>query len=848
MSELVRWFEERNEWVKYAVNAVQEKEKLEEAEYSELVKLCIKEAKKELDEEDIYDVDISFDGTSENEVKIRSLKNVEGINALSPKNPLKFGDGNLCIIYGQNGSGKSGYVRILKHICGARHPGKLLPNVFEDSQEEQKCDVDYEANGNDKTINWTRDDGHIDELSTVDIYDTGSGKIYVTDENEVTYEPPLLELFSDLVNVADHLSEKIEELIEKKNSKKPSLPPRFEDTEIGKWYNELSHDTSKETIDEKIEWTEKNEEKIEELRDRVNTESPEKKAQTLSEKKSRLNGFILSTITHIKQLSNSNVSEFIELDSEASAKEQAAEAAAKKVFSSAPLNGVGSDIWEKLWEKAREYSESHAYVDAKFPVLKEGSRCVLCHQKLSEEAKERFQSFEDYVTGELKEEAIQARNYYKDQLESLSSVIDLDNVTTILAALDVDDDEIIGRIKKLYSILEERFNKLTEVSKVDELPTIPQSWDLLQEARKLSHFYTKKIAEFKKDAEEGNRTKLKSQLKELEAKSWLSDQKENIEKEVKRLNEIKVLKEAKKLTNPVALSRKKGKLAEELITQAFVKRFNTELEKLGAGWIKIELVKTRVQKGRVLHKLQLKNAEQEVPDDVLSEGENRIVTLAAFLADVTGKATPAPFVFDDPITSLDEKFEEAVVRRLVELSQNRQVIVFTHRLSLTSLIQESAKEAGLNTNFVGLRKESWGTGNPGNPPIFARRPDKVLNVLIHNRLSPARSKYEKQGREAYEPVAKSICSDFRILLERMIEDELLSDVVHRFRRAVHTRKIKNLSRITESDCKYLDSMMSKYSKYEHSQARSTPVSMPEPDELEDDLLELQDWYEEFTNR
>ena len=65
---------------------------------------------------------------------------------------------------------------------------------------------------------------------------------------------------------------------------------------------------------------------------------------------------------------------------------------------------------------------------------------------------------------------------------------------------------------------------------------------------------------------------------------------------------------------------------------------------------------------------------------------------------------------------------------------------------------------------------------------------------------------------------------------------------------IHTRKIKNLSRITESDCKYLDSMMSKYSKYEHSQARSTPVSMPEPDELEDGLLKLQGWYEEFTNR
>jgi len=98
-------------------------------------------------------------------------------------------------------------------------------------------------------------------------------------------------------------------------------------------------------------------------------------------------------------------------------------------------------------------------------------------------------------------------------------------------------------------------------------------------------------------------------------------------------------------------------------------------------------------------------------------------------------------------------------------------------------------------------------------------------------------------------LAKAICSDFRILLERMIEDVLLSDVVHRFRRSVQTQgKIQNLSKIADSDCKYVDDMMSKYSKFEHSQPRSTPVQMPTPDELEADLEGLKDWFDEFTNR
>ncbi|HKK44296.1 MAG TPA: hypothetical protein VJ964_02160 [Balneolaceae bacterium] len=849
MEDLEKWFQERNAWVRSAVNKVQEKEDLGEDDYKELADLCIKEAKDDLDVDDLEEIEISTSRVSSDKIKLKSLKNVEGINALAPKNPLKFSNKKLSIVYGQNGSGKSGYVRILKHICGARHPGKLLPNVFKDSPTEQKCDVDYEVNGNNKTINWKRDDGKIDELGTVDIYDTSSSKFYVDNENEVTYEPPLLEIFSDLVKVAERLSKKIKGLIKQKVSKKPSLPSELEETEFGKKYLELTAEIDEESIKELTDFTGEEQVRLKELKERLNTESPAKKAKKLAEKKSRLNSLILTTIHHVRQLSDKNCTKIFDLDSQASIKEESAETAANKIFSSSPLDGVGTSVWEQLWDKAREYSESHAYKGKTFPVTNEESRCVLCHQLLSDDAKERLQSFEDYVKGELKKDAIKKRELYKKAVDSLLPVESKENISTALEAIGIDNEETVEQIKQLYFVLNQRFEKVKEVKDLDELTPIPNSWDLLKEARNISQSYHTTAKKYQKDAKGDNRESLEIELKELEAKEWLSNQSEAIIEEVSRLKEVKTLSEAKKLTNTSALSRKKGALAEELITDAFVGRFNDELKKLGASWINIELVKSQVEKGRVLHKLQLENAEQQVPDEILSEGENRIVTLAAFLADVTGKNVPAPFVFDDPITSLDEDFEEAVVQRLIELSLDRQVIVFTHRLSLTSLLEELAKEADLNANFVSVRRESWGTGNPGDTPINVKRPDKALNTLLNNRLSPARKAYEKEGREVYDPLAKSICSDFRILLERMVEDVLLSDVVHRFRRSVQTKgKIQNLSKITDLDSKYFDDMMSKYSKFEHSQPRSTPVQMPTPDELETDLGSLKEWYDEFTNR
>jgi len=118
---------------------------------------------------------------------------------------------------------------------------------------------------------------------------------------------------------------------------------------------------------------------------------------------------------------------------------------------------------------------------------------------------------------------------------------------------------------------------------------------------------------------------------------------------------------------------------------------------LGAKRLKVELVKTRVKSGTALHQLQLKNAQKkEMPDAVLSEGERRIVSLAAFLADVSVKPQTAPFIFDDPISSLDQDFEWHVAQRLANLAKDRQVLIFTHRLSLFGAMEDVARKLGAN--------------------------------------------------------------------------------------------------------------------------------------------------------
>lgn len=134
-------------------------------------------------------------------------------------------------------------------------------------------------------------------------------------------------------------------------------------------------------------------------------------------------------------------------------------------------------------------------------------------------------------------------------------------------------------------------------------------------------------------------------------------------------------------------------------------------------------------------------------------------------------------------------------------------------------------------------------------PLYGKKPEAALKDLVNARVPQARNALQEHGTVAYYPLGKSICSDFRILLERMVEFVLLADVVQRHRRAVNTLgKIQNLVKITTTDCALIEELMTKYSSYEHSQSSEAPVELPEPDELKVDIERLIAWNSEFSKR
>jgi energy-coupling factor transporter ATP-binding protein EcfA2 len=275
--------------------------------------------------------------------------------------------------------------------------------------------------------------------------------------------------------------------------------------------------------------------------------------------------------------------------------------------------------------------------------------------------------------------------------------------------------------------------------------------------------------------------------------------------------------------------------------------------------IKVELVSRGAEKGRAYHQVALKGAVQsKKTGEVLSEGEFRVVSLAAFLADLSSWNKILPFIFDDPITSLDHKYEKMVANRLVQLSLERQVIVFTHRLAFAQLLVSSIDEYNKNQleleqphpidlKQVELRNRPL--GEPVNPTYHgATKMKNALNNLKNRDIALLKKLYKNGEYESYDNGIKSLCSDFRKIVEQGIETDLLSKIVTRFGYSVNTLRLKYLYIISPRDVDLFNNMMTKYSAYEHSQSTERPVELPELSNIEADVDTFITWCDDFGKR
>jgi hypothetical protein len=485
----------------------------------------------------------------------------------------------------------------------------------------------------------------------------------------------------------------------------------------------------------------------------------------------------------------------------------------------------------------------------------ENALCVLCQQPLGLDAQQRLRNFDKFVQSSIAAEASAAETEYDGALKALASRPTSEEVVTQCEAANLTEDGWAIRLNSFWDAIAEARAVVLRGEPDGPITPVPYPSQLLDELASRHVGLEQAAQQHDADASSFDRVKAQQDKRGLEARRWVSEQSAAIRAEIARLKQVATYEEWKRLASSAHVSLKAGEISEQVITQAYARRFNEELTALGASRIKVEIVKTRTQKGRALHRLRLKgtHTKEDGPQSVLSDGERRIVSLAAFLADVMGRSAASPFIFDDPISSLDQDFELHVATRLVELARARQVLVFTHRLSLLGAIGDAAKKVAPGWHQTNVRQmwiESYAgvAGHPSDQQMWGVATKTANNILL-TRLDEAKRAGDAGGVIAYRSLAQGICSDFRKLLERTVEDDLVNGVVKRHRRSITTdNRLMGLANINADDCRFMDDLMTKYSSYEHSQSQEVPVFIPDEPELRLDLIALKDWRTEFDSR
>lgn len=389
---------------------------------------------------------------------LKSITCVANINAIPDATVLPIGHKGVTIIYGENGTGKSGFARALKRACNARdRKDEVLGNIFGNSTLG-KPKVRFKLDINEKIDciqEWEEGDKTSSTLSKITVFDSKCARVIIDDRNDYQYKFYGTHVFEELAKLCEELKQRL--LSEKTQSLKPIIGQLLPNTVANIFFLNLGAKTGKKELSVFETWSDNDEKQLntgKEWLDSYKQQNIDSKITSLKVIISKYVNLIRATrkvARHFSlakiQVINSNITQ---LNAAEEAQRIAVEAVSSGDF---PLPGVKGEAWRQLFEAAEKYSQQQAYPNAEFPNTDSDALCVLCMQALSEPAKQRMRSFKDFMLDEaghkLKTAKIDLQNIEKKY--GAYHLRDLKELSLSIPELESHDSQLSEAIIKAYS-------------------------------------------------------------------------------------------------------------------------------------------------------------------------------------------------------------------------------------------------------------------------------------------------------------------------------------------------------------------------------------------------------------
>lgn len=769
---------------------------------------------------------------------LSGISEVFGVNALVPGSKIELNPG-LTILFGENGTGKTGYARILKMIANSRTADEILPDINDSaSPTSPSATIDYKLGTEDRSKNWKGERGEA-PFTRMAIFDTPAVNFHVDEDLTYVYTPASLALFNHVTHGIQGVQKLLDAAITALKAPASSLLGRFErGSTIYPMVETLGAASDLDELKRLANIGDGAPEQLRTLQLAVAALQANTIPQqiTIQQRRERV---LIEAGNYLNLLGQLNVE-----DHDAGVTRQAELRSdytkfREALFTAADLPAPPDESWEAFIRSGQTYRDHLEELG-----VHDEARCLYCRQTLGTDATDLLTKYRDYLEDKIAADISKGEADLANTARPLLAG-QLSDVEAYVAEYDenaADESEEVPSLRTLTETAVQLRTKLTDKTTIG--PALLTRLEGMAASLAVIRDTVSTLLVDLRD-QQANRSealgKKESELREFVARIELSKSWAEVSRRVEDA------RQADKLTT---LSRKFSTLlrqitelsktaSDQLINQNFEQLFAEECKALRAPALRVEFVgrQGKAQRRKVL-------TGNHKPSKILSEGEQKVLALADFLAEARLTGITAPIIFDDPVCSLDHRRISEVADRVAALAADDQVVVFTHDILFATNLLARFEKSKRCSYFQVTDEDGKGKVTRATGPRW----DTLSSLKKHVNETIDAAKAE--NGEARAALVRTGYDWLRSWCEVFVECELLAEVTQRYqpnvrmtalpkiKAAALPEAIETVTTVFEDACRYIDG---------HSQPLPSLGVAPTLADLEKDWGTLKDCQRKYLD-
>lgn len=770
-------------------------------------------------------------------LRLVALSECSGVNALAEDQEIAFNP-RMTVLFGENATGKTGYVRVLKRLANVRSAETIIPDIYRPSRTgAPHAVVRYAIGDDEQEITWDDEKG-VPPFTRITVFDSPAVALHLEDSVTYVYTPADLALFRYVHSAIDGVRALLDaEVAARQPRQNPFLTAFVRGTPIYPKVEGLSASTNLAELDEFANVSEAARTELETLKvsvDALSSAASEGRAEMLRTRAAVLRNLI----TVGEAIARFEPTRFADaIAAESRAREEQGNAATA-VFAGGQLPAELRPAWQAFIEAGERYliaRDESAYPSA-------DDVCIYCGQELDVASRALLAAYREYASGAATG-AVQAAGTQvaalKAPLSSVEVATAIEGVRTMLPGLEGSEQapEWVADARGLLGGVDPLRDAALQ-------GTAPAAGEVIALAAAL-------LPRLRAAATEGEMTLKTLEGDAKERARVLADERARVSLLEARLTLARLLPEIRSHVEQAAwanrlrtlLGRFQGLLrgltdtskvaSQDILNRDFERVFYEECKALRAPNVTLDFPGRRGEAAR---------RKSVAPDhslaEILSQGEQKVIAIADFLAEASLRPGSAPIVFDDPVDSFDHRRVREIAKRIAALSHDHQVVVFTHDIWFAAELLGEFEQRSSDCLYYQVVEDG------GLKGVVSKASHPRLDTVPKIRARLNKAIQDTQGANAADRQAQvdAAYDHIRAWCEIVVETVLLARVTQRYQPNVAMQNLESIKPdLLGAAVSGIFPIWEKSNRYvlAHSQPLITLGVRPSLDELRGDWATLQ---------